>query len=58
MRLRAWHHIFFALLLILIFTGTIRAEDEQPAIEIAKPHFNIGLLTDGPMVNEANIIKT
>lgn len=58
MRLRACHHIFFALLLILIFTGSSRADDEQPTTEAAKPHFNIAILKDGPIVNEANLIKT
>ena len=57
MRSRTLHHIYFALLLILIFCGNSRAADEQTTEEAAPPHFNIGILTDGPIFDGANFIK-
>ena len=57
MRSRTLNHIYFALLLILIFCGNSRAADEQTTEEAAPPHFNIGILTDGPIFDGANFIK-
>jgi outer membrane protein len=58
MRLRACYHIFLSLLMIVVFTGTSRAEDEQPTADVPSPHFNIGIITDGPSVNGPKLIKT
>lgn len=58
MRSRALNHIYFALLLILIFCGNSRAVDELTTEEAAPPHFDIGILTDGPIFDGANFIKT
>jgi outer membrane protein len=57
MRSRACNPIFFAFLVIFAFTGATRAEEEQLTDGAPAPHFNIGIITDGPLADKANFIK-
>ncbi len=50
MNLRSFRYCFFPLLLLLLYVKTAQTEEHLQSQPI-KPHFNIGIITDGPLLN-------